>query len=326
MWEIWQTVTQINSLTAADELGLFSLLAPQPLTVAAIAERLAVQPRAAVAITGYMAALGFLDCDETRRYGLTALARKYMLPDSDYYWGPVWQCTRNAPASADMFVEALQKNNSTIHDGNPLFEFLSSNKDFAREFAYSMHSRGLYSAEQVAKSVLFNGVTRLLDIGGGIGTFATQIVTNHAAMTAQVIDLPMVCELGEEYAASRGLQQRVSFRALDFFNEAWPTDADGMFFSDIFHDWNFDTCREIADKAFTALRRGGRIFICELLKDDDRCGPWLANSYDMAMIIHTEGQQFTFAELRAIVEGAGFTGVVKEPAGDVFTLVSATKP
>ena len=329
MWEIWQTVTQVNSLTAADELGLFSLLERQSLPVEAIATQLGIQVRAATAISGYMAALGFLEPEDNGQYGLTAMGRKFMLPGSDYYWGPVWRCTRNAPTSADMFVEALKKNNSTVHDGNPLFEFLSTNRAFTREFAYSMHSRGICSAEQIGASPAFDGVTHLLDIGGGIGTFATQIAKHHRDLTATVIDLPLVCELGEEYVAAQwqagGVAQRVCHRALDFFNEPWPDNADGIFFSDIFHDWDFDTCRDIAAKAFAALPEGGKIFLCELLKGSAHCPPWLAASYDMAMIVHTEGQQFSFADLKAILEGAGFRALAQEPAGDIFTLVSASR-
>ena len=47
----------------------------------------------------------------------------------------------------------------------------------------------------------------------------------------------------------------------------------------------------------------------EMLLDDDGAGPVTAASFSMLMLLGTQGQQFTFGELKEILEGAGFTGI-----------------
>ena len=41
--------------------------------------------------------------------------------------------------------------------------------------------------------------------------------------------------------------------AVDLFREPWPKGHDALFFSNVFHDWDFETCDWLAAQAFDAL-------------------------------------------------------------------------
>ena len=93
------------------------------------------------------------------------------------------------------------------------------------------------------------------------------------------------------------------------FREPWPRGTTRVFFSNIWHDWNFRTCAWLAARAYEALPRGGRIMLHEMLLDDGGGGAAAAAAFSMLMLLATQGQQFTFAEVQRHSRGRGFEGI-----------------
>jgi acetylserotonin N-methyltransferase len=75
-------------------------------------------------------------------------------------------------------------------------------------------------------------------------------------------------------------------------------------------------------QAFEALPVGGRIVIHEMLLADGGSGPSATAGFSMHMLL-TKGQQYTFAELRDLLERAGFTDVMPLPAHGYYCAVTA---
>jgi acetylserotonin N-methyltransferase len=111
------------------------------------------------------------------------------------------------------------------------------------------------------------------------------------------------------------------------FTETWPTGYEAHFFANVFHDWSTETNKLLAKKSFDALPSGGRIFLSEVLMDDDDAGPWQAASFSLLMLLGTLGKQYSLAEYQDILGSAGFTDVrAKRSGGGYYSLVSARKP
>ena len=120
---------------------------------------------------------------------------------------------------------------------------------------------------------------------------------------------------------------RLNAAACNMFTEDWPTGPDAHFFANVFHDWSVETNQLLARKSFDALPSGGRIFLSEVLMDDDLAGPWHAAAFSLLMLIGTLGKQYSLPEFRAILEDAGFTDVEAiRTGGGYYSLVSARKP
>jgi acetylserotonin N-methyltransferase len=98
-----------------------------------------------------------------------------------------------------------------------------------------------------------------------------------------------------------------------------------MFFSNIFHDWDFDTAALLAERAFRALPSGGRILVHEMLLADDGAGPPTTAGFSMHMLL-TQGQQYTFADLRTLLEKAGFANVAARHTYGYYSIVAGIKP
>lgn len=328
LWDIWLSGFHLPALTVADELGLFPFLAKTPSNSTNIAEQFNLSLRACEALVNLLCALGFL----VRHNGVchpSELARNYLLPDSPYYWGGVLHTVKHMPVSHHLIWEALHRDNvnndkltkpfTDDWEGNTLSE------EQARNFTAKMHSRGFPAALAVAQSGAFQNIRALLDIGGGSGAYSIALAATHPDLRCTVADLPQVCAITQQYIDSFGLTGRIKTLPLNMFKDRWPRGQDAILLSDILHDWERPRCLWLLKNCYENLPSGGRIFIHEVLLDDDKSGPLTANAYALAMLMVTRGQQFTAGELEAMLSEAGFTDITSAPTHVYYSLISGCK-
>src|SRR4029453_1320777 len=119
-------------------------------------------------------------------------------------------------------------------------------------------------------------------------------------------DLPVVRPIFEKYVASQGLQDRLKFAALDFFQEPLPK-ADAVIMGHILHDWDLPTKKMLIGKAYAALPPGGALIIFEALIDDERRTNAFGLLMSLNMLIETRGGfDYTGADCAAWMRDAGF--------------------
>jgi hypothetical protein len=94
-------------------------------------------------------------------------------------------------------------------------------------------------------------------------------------------NLDAVGKVAQRYIAEHALQDRIITVELDMFKDPWPTGHDGVFFSNIFHDWDRNRCLFLSRRTFEALPSGGRIFVNEMLLDETKDRPLAATSFSM---------------------------------------------
>jgi len=197
----------------------------------------------------------------------------------------------------------------------------------AEGIAKFMHAHSQAPALGTARQPVFGELKCLMDVGCGSGVYGIEIARANPGLKSILMDLKEVAAEAAKYAAASGLGDRVTTAGVDMFKEAWPTEADGHLFCNVFHDWSDETNRQLAKSSFDALPSGGRIFLHEILMDDEYPGPWPAAAFSMLMVTGTLGKQFSLAEFKDILESAGFTDVKAESTGGgYYSLVSAVKP
>jgi acetylserotonin N-methyltransferase len=335
IWDTWLSIHYLPAVTVADEMGIFRSLAESPAGGEDLATRLQFDRRTTVALLRLLAARGFLSL-RLGVYQLTDATRLYLLQDSPFYWGHM---LGRREGFHDRFREQLLGQSPTGRPGADDIETRTDtgrgssgswaagqvDMDRARRVAAAMQSHSLPAAIGAARNGDFAGVTRLLDVGGGSGCFAIALAQRYPGLRCSILELPTMCEVAQEYIAAGGVAERVDTVAVDMFRQPWPQGYDALFFSNVYHDWNFETCQWLTQQAFDALPSGGRLFLHEMLLDDDGAGPVTAASFSVLML-GTQGQQFTFPELKAMLEGAGFTGVTVTHTYGYYSLTVGTKP
>lgn len=120
-----------------------------------------------------------------------------------------------------------------------------------------------HEAPPLLDAVDFSGIRRMLDVGGNSGEFALQACRRHPVLRATVLDLPVVCALGERHVARADERDRVAFVRVAREQAPFPAGHDLVAFKSMLHDWPDDDVRAFLRKARAALPSGGRLVVLE---------------------------------------------------------------
>jgi acetylserotonin N-methyltransferase len=332
IWDIWLSMHRLPAMAVADEVGLFGALATAPASPEDLAERLQLNRRATGIVLQMLSALELLT-SRAGRYELTDVARTYLLPASAYYWGPLLRTLGVVAQQHDALVAALRAADAApsptrASAGDTADNWQRGQIDRAQAEVVTriMHCHSLPASVGAARNGNLQGVARLLDVGGGSGCFSVAIAQQFPAIRCTVMELAAVCEFAAAYIAEGDVADRVDTVAVDMFRDPWPQGYDGLFFSNVFHDWDTETNRFLAQRAYDALPRGGSILLHEMLLADDGRGPVTTASFSMLMLLGTRGRQYSFAELEHILAGAGFRDIDARATYGYYSIVSGRKP
>ena len=123
-----------------------------------------------------------------------------------------------------------------------------------------------YESAAVFDAVELGLAQTLVDIGGNSGEFARQACRRHRGLAATVVDLPVVCALGQRHIAAAAAPEeaaRIKFFPADFRSDPLPGAADVVSFKSVLHDWPDADVRHMLARAQTIVRPGGRLLIFE---------------------------------------------------------------
>jgi acetylserotonin N-methyltransferase len=299
---------QSAALAAAVRLGLFAALDGPPLEPAELAVRLGIRERPLAQLCRVLRAMGLLERRATR-LALSADAAACLVPGRPGALVGLIDLEVENFLSPALVLEAIRRDAPAVYGERDPWRAHAESAERARAFTRAMHDISAGPGEALARAVDFARGGRLLDLGGGSGALAIALATTWPLLECVLFDLPGVCALAREYIEAAGLSDRITTRGGDFFADPLPGDFDALLLSQILHDWPPERGARLLERARTALRPGGLVLIHEKLVDDAGLTP-LANALvDLDMLVWTEGQQYTPAALRALLEAAGFRGV-----------------
>jgi len=313
------------ALAAAVRIGFFDLLDGGPLDADAIGARLGTQARPTRALLAALLAMGLVARDGSGRFSLAPDASDYLVRGKPAWLGGLIDLEVESFLSPAILLEALRAGKPTVYGGADPWAEHEADPEKARRFTAAMHSISERPAAGLAEAVDFSEARRVLDVGGGSGALSLAIAAAWPRVECVIWDLPVVCPIAREYASAAGLADRVTAAPGDMFAEPFPTGFDVILLSQILHDWPPEKDRELVAKAHAALPAGGRLLLHEKLVDDDGSGP-LANALvNLDMLVWTEGQQLSEAELRGMLAAAGFGRVERASTAGYWSVVTAWK-
>ncbi len=335
IWDIWLSQFRLPVVNVNVEVGTFKALSERALTSDELAAQLSVDARA---LAMHLAALSSMGLVEKRlgRWRATHLARTWLHPDGPGFWGHfVRQIDFNQTLRARL-LESLRTGKRPGESGatsgdvtaRPAeWERGTMTQQAAEGIAHFMHAHSQAPALGAAAQAVFGELASLMDVGCGSGVYGIEIARAHPRLKVVLMDLKEMAAEAQKFVDRTGMRAQVTTAGVNMFTEEWPRGHDGHFFSNIFHDWSDETCRLLASRSFQALPSGGRIFLNEILMNDDYSGPFPAAAFSLLMLIGTLGKQYTFGELREILGSAGFVDIEAiRTGGGYYSLVTARKP
>ncbi len=331
IWDIWQAQFRLPVINVNAEVGTFKALSEAALTTDQLAAQLGVNARALSMNLAALCSMGLVE----KRLGLwraTHLARTWLHPDGEGYWGYFTSQIDFNTTLRGRLLESLRTGKRPGDAGETAsrpveWERGSMSQEAAAGIANFMNAHSQAPALGAAAQSVFGELTSLMDVGCGSGVYGIEIARAHPKLNVVLMDLKEMATEAQKFIDRAGMGKQVSTAGVNMFKEAWPRGHDGHFFSNVFHDWSDATCRLLAKSSFDALPSGGRIFLNEILMDDDYTGPFPAAAFSLLMLVGTLGKQYSLAEFRDILGSAGFVDVeAVRTGGGYYSLVSARKP
>jgi SAM-dependent methyltransferase len=297
----WKTCT----LHAGVELDLFTLLDSQPFTAAEVAGAIGGDLRATRMLLNALAAMGLLT-QRALRFQCTPPAARWLSRNSEGYVGYIIRHHQQLLPSWVRLSEA-------VVSGRPVRRRSVVQDDQAREnFLMGMFNLAMGLAPRIVPRIDLAGRRRLLDLGGGPGTYAIHFCRHNPGLKATVFDLPTSRPFAERTIGRFELGDRVDFHAGDYLSDALPGRFDVAWLSHILHGEGPETARRILAKAAAALEPGGLLIVHDFILDDSLDRPLFPALFSLNMLLGTEsGQAYGEGQLREMLEAAGLRGIAR---------------
>jgi SAM-dependent methyltransferase len=201
-------------------------------------------------------------------------------------------------------------------------------KDSLKAFIGAMHVAGRSLSKEIAASYNLSSFKKLLDIGGGSGTYTIAFLERTPEMTAVLFDLPDVIPIAEERLGEEGFMDRVELVGGDFYQDELPTGCDLALISAIIHQNSLEENLDLYRKIHRALLPGGKLLIRDHVMDSTRTHPPTGSLFAINMLVNTKGgDTYTFAEIKDGLMAADFVKVRLLREGErMDCLVEAEKP
>jgi O-methyltransferase domain/Dimerisation domain len=325
--EIGFAFRKSKALLSAAELGLFTALGDGPLDHDALVQRLKLHGRGARDFFDALVALGLLDRDAQGRYFNTPECALYLDRRKPTYLGGLFDYLNTRMYQTwDLLTEALRSGapqGGLAAAGD--FESFYADEPTADIFLKGMTGGSLLTAKAIARTFPWHRYGTFIDIGTAQGCVPVEIAQAHAHLRGGGFDLLSLTPTFIRYVRARGLEERLTFHAGDFFDDPLPT-ADVLIMGRVLHDWDVETRKLLLRKCYAALPAGGALIVYDTMIDDtgrQRPHSLLAS---LNMLIQTAGgSEYTAGECMGWMVEAGFAEAHMMPLTDLQTGVVAIK-
>jgi SAM-dependent methyltransferase len=316
------------ALQAAVQLDLFTPLDSETvsgLSLEDLAEAINCDPRAAGMLATALVSLGLLKRNDSL-LELTEAARELFSKKSPEYFGYMLDHQSHILPNWLRLSEAVKSGQRTASGSAADSNWDDHQRD---AFLLAMFNNARLQAQTVSEALDLSDRTRLLDLGGGPGTYAAQFCLQYPHLQAAVFDLPGSERAARTVLSRLGMADRIAFFPGDYKTVPLPQGFDAVWISQVLHQESPAEAAALMKKAVQALPGGGLLAVQEFLINDELDGPEPSALFALNMLVNTEGgQAYTFKEMTSIMTEAGLTQITVVPARlpPGCTLMTGRKP
>jgi predicted O-methyltransferase YrrM len=296
-----------QTLLTANRLGLFALLADEAKTLEQVASGLGTQKKGTRMLLNACIALELVDESEGK-YKNTDLSRAFLTPGQQGYLGDAIRY------SDDLYV-TWGKLEDALKTGAPPMateKYTGEDLEQTRNFVYGMHNRALGIGRILVEMVDLSGRKKMIDVGGGPGTYSSLFAQRYPQLQSLVLDLPGVLKIAVEIIESLGVSQQVTTKSLNYMEDDFPGGNDVVLISGVFHRETEDTCRGFIRRAHQALESGGMLIVSDVFTDAGGKGPLFATLFGLNMMLTAaDGEVHADEDVASWMKQEGFREIYK---------------
>ncbi len=290
----WRTQT----IRAAVELGVIDLL---PATAYDLESKLGLATSSGRRLLRALLELGIVRREEGGRWYAAELGSLLSSKSEPSFaaaadlWG-----TEHYEAWTGL-VSALVSGNAAFEKmfGQRYFEWVASRPERLSSYHAAMSAYAKRDYDSLPNVVDFSIHSRVIDAGGGLGELLVYVLRRNPSLTGLLLDRPEVVELVK---VPSDLEWRMRTVSANLFSP-WPTSGDAVVLARVLHDWPDEEATWILRHAGEALADAGRLYIVEMVLDDETGNGGLL---DLNMLVMTGSGERSLNDFKALLGAAGF--------------------
>lgn len=293
-------------------LGLPDLMAAGARTCAELAAAADLDPVALRRLLAALADAGVLRQTAADRFELSPMGG-YLRPDvpGSLHATAVWYGTEIYQTFGGL-LDTVRTGRPAFTDrfGQPFYEYLSANPQFATTFNAAM-SAAPPPAPLAAD--LFDGARTVVDVGGGDGGLLAEALGQRQELHGVLVELPEAAARARDRLAEAGVLDRVRIAVGSFFDQV-PAGGDLYVLRRVLHNWDDANAGRLLERVRAAMPADARLLVIEELlpaaPEGASAGAWNAprnRIVDLLMLVLMEGRDRTAAEYATLLADSGFT-------------------
>ena len=309
----------------ASDLGVFTHIANGARTAADIAARCGAAAEPLRMVLETCADVGLLARDGDG-FKNTPTTETFLVKGGRAYLGDSLKYARDLYPAWGALTDLVK----TGHPTMPPETILGDDKAKTRAFVMAMHERAKGIGSVLPHNVNLAGRKKLIDIGGGPGTYSVELCRQTPGLTATVLDRPGVLEVTRELVDAAGFADRVTLLPGDYLVTPFGSGYDAALLSGMMHRETPENVNLLLRKTFEAMVPGGQIMVSDVFFDDDRKNtPPFTTSFAINMMLTSDhGSAHAKTEMARWMEANGFRSITMNemPRPNPHTLILGIKP
>lgn len=307
--KLWGGFWSSRVLLTANNLGIFDHL-KSPKTAAEAAKIMETDRRATEILLDALTGLGLLK-KSGNRYKNSVTANRFLIKESPYYQGDIIR-------HADTLWKNWSELDEAIKTGKPIRKFHDHDS-----FIKGMHNLAFLKVKDIINTISLRGVKRVLDLGGGPGTYSMEMAKRGISVT--LFDVPETIKIAKDIVR-KSKAKNIDFIEGDFISDDIGSGYDLIFISQVLHAYSEKACMNLIKKSKSALNPNGRIVIQEFYINKNRTMPQQSALFSVNMLVNTEGGRcYAPQEIKQWLSKAGFKDINNKILDDSVLISAANK-
>jgi predicted O-methyltransferase YrrM len=185
--------------------------------------------------------------------------------------------------------------------------------NWQENFIRGMEENARERAAAVARRIPLRRGDRVLDLGGGPGTYAVAWADACPGAEITLFDMPETLRVARKILREKGAYGRVRLAEGDFLKDPLGGPYDFVWISQILHAYSWPDCVKLLRRARSALVPGGRVAVQEFLLAEGKTSPPGPVLFSVHMVAVTGGgRAYTAREIAAMMKTAGFRKIASD--------------
>lgn len=298
-------------LQIANKLDIFTILSRRPMSVKQLARSCSAKPALLEKLLIACCSMGLLKKVNTT-YSNSELSSKYLDKGERLYQGDIIAHSASVWHTWHNLETDIYENDRVIEDEEKKH----------RDFIMGMQNITLAGrGELFLKNINLSGRRKLLDVGGGPGTYSVLACKKHHNLQATIFDVPDTICITKEIIENENMEDRVGICEGNWDTDEFGSDYDVVLFSNVLHGENSKAKLKL-EKANKAMVPEGLLVIQDFLLNDDKTGPLREALFNIMVGTYSEEKLLTE------ITGAGFVEAKVVVRAEEFgsSWVTAMKP